>query len=292
MERWKAALKRLLWPGWGWVTFTAVLSGVSLYLAFGSWLGETPFAYAAYTLSAYGLTVLVAALLPVLRGLPRFLHGIPFAHRWLTDKYFAVWHSMAFSFAVNLGFAALKLVCAVRYRSVWEGGLAVYNLLLCVVRLYLLAGFPKGQKRLDHMAELRRCRVTGWLLLLLNAPLALLSTLIVLRGNGYHYPGTLVYAVALHAFYSLILAVVNTIRYRRSCSPVLSAAKAVDLATALVSIFNLETALLSQFGREDETFRLTMTACTAFAVCVLVLGGAVYMITRSGGAQKNETRGR
>lgn len=281
MKWWKAALKKLLCPGWGEVALTVVIGSGSLYLTFGTWLGDTPFAYAAYGLSAYALTVLTAALLPVFRRLPRFLHSIPLARRWLTDKYFAVWYSMALSFAVNFGFALLKLACAMLYHSLWEGGLAVYNLLLCVVRLYLLAGFPKGQKRFDYWQELRRYRMTGWLLFLLDAALALLSTMIVVSGRGYSYPGTLVYAVALHAFYSLTLAIVNAVRYRKFHSPILSAAKAVNLTTAFVAMLSLETALINKFGADQLHFRLVMTSCTAFAVCILVLGSAVYMVIKS-----------
>ena len=281
MDRWKAILKKLLWPGWGWVVLTVILSAIALFLAFGTRLRDTPFAYAAYCLSAYGLTVFVAAVVPALRQAPHFLHSIPLAHRYMTDKYFSVWYGLAISFLINLGFAVLKLVYAVWYSSFWEGGLAIYNLLLCVVRLYLLASFPKGQKRFSDREEWRRYRVTGRFLFFLDAALAVISTMIVLRGNGYLYPGTLVYAMACYAFYSLALAIINAIKYRRFNSPVLSAAKAVNLTTALVSIFNLETAMLTQFGEDDGQFRLIMTSCTAFAVCVTVLGSAIYMIKKS-----------
>ncbi|MDE6259464.1 MAG: hypothetical protein K2M42_01170 [Oscillospiraceae bacterium] len=281
MERWKAILKKLLWPGGRWAILMVLLSAAALFLAFGTRLRETPFPYAAYCLSAYGLTIFVAAIVPALRQAPRFLHSIPLAHRYMTDKYFSVWYGLALSFIINLGFAMLKLAYAVLYSSFWEGGLAIYNMLLCVVRLYLLASFPKGQKRFSDREEWRRYRMTGRLLFLLDAALAVISTMIVLRGNGYLYPGTLVYAMACYAFYSLALAIINAIKYRRFNSPVLSAAKAVNLTTALVSMFSLETALIAQFGADQPQFRLIMTSCTAFAVCVTVLGSAVYMVRRS-----------
>lgn len=108
-----------------------------------------------------------------------------------------------------------------------------------------------------------------------------IATQIVREGYGGNYPGMLIYAAALHAFYSLTLAVVKTVKYRRLHSPVLSAAKAVNLTTALVSVFNLETAMIAQFGAEQAYFRLVTTACTAFAVCALVLGTAVFMVVSS-----------
>ena len=60
MSRWKAMLKKLLRPGWGWVVSAALLGGVSLALTFLVFGEDSPFAYISYLLSAYGLVVLVA----------------------------------------------------------------------------------------------------------------------------------------------------------------------------------------------------------------------------------------
>lgn len=278
MSRWTAMLKKLLRPGGGWAVSAVLLGGVSLALTFLVFGEDSPFAYISYLLSAYGLAVLVAAIIPLFSSARRFLHSIPLAHRYLTDKHFSVWWGLALSFAVNLGFAVLKLVYAAVCSSFWDGWLAVYNILLCAVRLYLLGSFPMGRNRQTFETELRRYRSTGISLFFLDAALAVISTLIVLKGNGYYYPGTLVYAMAFHAFYSLTLAMINTIRYRRFNSPILSAAKAVNLTTALVSIFSLETAMIAQFGAGRAYFRLVMTSVTAFAVCAIVLGLAFFMV--------------
>lgn len=239
---------------------------------------EHPFAYLAYPLSAYALTVLVAAAAPAFCRIRRALHRVPIAHRYLTDRYFQVRSSLTLSFLVNLCYAGFKLACAVWYASFWDGGLALYNVLLCGVRAYLIRQVPKGDGERDPRRELRCYRATGFLLVVLDAALSIIATQIVRDGYGYDYPGTLIYVVALHAFYSLILSAVNAVKFRRLRSPVLSAAKAVNLTTAVVSVFSLETAMLTQFGAGRAEFRLLMTACTAFAVCAIVLGLAAYMV--------------
>ena len=72
------------------------------------------------------------------------------------------------------------------------------------------------------------------------------------------------------------------IKFRKYESPVLSAAKAISLAAALVSILSLETAMLAQFGSEDDPlFRKVMTGTTGGGVCVIVLGMALFMIIKS-----------
>lgn len=277
MARFKRILRKLLFPGGGWVALAVLLGGASLALTFLVFGDRSPFAYVSYILSAYALTVLVAAIVPLIPAVRQKIHRVPLAHRYLTDKHFSVWCGLALSLLINLGFAVLKLFYAIRYSSFWDGGLAIYYILLCAVRVYLLCSIPGAKKSLNVQMELRCYRITGVFLFLLDAALAVISTLIVIKGNGYYYSGTLVYAIALHAFYSLTLAIVNTVKYRKLNSPVLSAAKAVNLTTALVSIFSLETALLTQFGEGDEWFRLVMTSITAFCVCVAVLGIAVFI---------------
>ena len=85
--------------------------------------------------------------------------------------------------------------------------------------------------------------------------------------------------MAMYAFYNIITAVMNVVKYRKYRSPVMSAAKVVSLAAALVSMLSLETAMLTQFGSTDsEMFRRIMTSCTGAGVCTIILAMAVYMI--------------
>lgn len=281
MERWRAGLKKLLFPGRGWVCLLALLGGASLYLTFCVFGEGSPFAYVSYVLSAYALAVLVAAIVPLFPAARRLVHRLPLAHRYMTDRYFKVRSGLALSFCVNLCYAAFKLICAVGYASFWDGALACYYILLCAVRAYLIRRVPAGAEGRDMAQELRCSRATGLFLFGLDLALSVIATQIVRDGYGSDYPGMLIYVAALHAFYSLTLAVVNTVKYRRLHSPVLSAAKTVNLTTALVSIFNLETAMIAQFGGDQGDFRLVMTACTAFAVCAMVLCAAVFMVISS-----------
>lgn len=271
-------LKKLLFPGGGWVCLLALLSGVSLYLTFCVFGEGSPFAYVSYVLSAYALTVLAAAAVPLFPAARRMIHRLPLAHRYMTDQYFKVRSGLALSFFINLCYGGFKLACAVRYVSFWDGALAFYYILLCTVRLYLIRRVPAGAEGRDTARELRYCRATGIFLLALDLALSVVATQIVRDGYGSDYPGMLIYVAAMYAFYSLTIAIVNTVRYRRLRSPVLSAAKAVNLTTALVSIFNLETAMIAQFGADQLHFRLVMTACTAFAVCAIVLGAAAFLV--------------
>ena len=282
MEDWRSVLKKLLFPGWGWVLLLTMLGGISLVLTFFVFGDSSPFAYVSYLLSAYALTIFVAAGVSAARpAAKRFLHRVPLAHRYMTDRYFKVRSGLVLSLFINLCYAGFKLACAVWYSSFWDGALASYYILLCAVRLYLIRRLPANTKEQNAVLELRSYRVTGLFLFGLDLALSVIATQIVMDGYGSNYPGMLIYVAAFHTFYSLTVAIVNTVRYRRFHSPVLSAAKAINLTTALVSMFNLETAMIAQFGAEQVYFRFIMTACTAFAVCAIVLGTAIYMVISS-----------
>lgn len=128
----------------------------------------------------------------------------------------------------------------------------------------------------DKAAEWKRFRLCGIILVMMNVALAGVVILVVHQNGSFHYAGSLIYAMALYTFYVTIMAVVNLVRYRKYQSPAMSAAKAINLAAALVSMLSLETAMLAQFGG-GETFRQLMTASTGGSVCVIVVGMGVYM---------------
>lgn len=91
------------------------------------------------------------------------------------------------------------------------------------------------------------------------------------------FPGA---AVVLYTFYTTIMAVVNLVRDRKSGSPVMAAARGVNLAAALVSMLSLETAMLTQFNDRSKGafFRRAMIGSTGGAVCVLVTVMGLYMV--------------
>ena len=77
------------------------------------------------------------------------------------------------------------------------------------------------------------------------------------------------------------MAIINAVRYRKYQSPVMSAAKAVNLAAALVSMLSLETAMLAQFDNGSTAFRQIMLGATGGAVCAIIVGMGSFMIIRS-----------
>lgn len=289
MECFKRILYRILFPGIPVVLISVPVAAALLVYVFLNGQEYSPVAYAAYVLSAYSLTIVCAAIIKMPKGgFREALHKNPYAHRYLTDIPFRAHVSLYSSLGINLFFAVMKLYYGIRYRSVWFGTLAVYYILLAVMRFLLLRHVNRNSIGKNLLSEWKHYRWCGMILLLMNTALLGVVILILVEKQGFSYAGYLIYVVAMYAFYSIISAARDVVRYRKYSSPVLSASKAIKLATALVSMLSLETAMLAQFGEESgEQFRLIMTGLTGCAVCLIVLATAVVMLRRSAKQLKN-----
>lgn len=248
-------------------------------------------AYVAYFLSAYALIILITGFPRILRKtqdhigsnlLVQKIEKHPLGNRLLNDVFFRAEISLYPGLLINLLYAGIKLFSGIYYRSLWFGALSVYYILLAIMRFALLRSartHPMGQ---DFAYELRWYRFCGIFLLVMNQALAVIVIFVVHQNRGFDYPGLLIYAMALYAFYAVISAVASLIKQRKHRSPVMSATRVVKLTAALVSMLSLETAMLARFGAPEESdFRQIMIAVSGGVVCVFVLGMAVFMIAKS-----------
>ncbi len=267
------------------------LFGFGLVLAVAIFNIEIPtLQYLSYFSSAYALTVTVT-------GFPRFirftkelkkrsselplikkLRGTSFGERFFGDIRFRTELSLYFGVLINFLYIAIKLFSGIYYHSVWFISLAAYYFLLAAMRFALLHKNKNSVMTIE--IEFKRYRLCGIALLVMNQVLAGIVVFMVHQNKGFDYPGLLIYAMAAYSFYSIITAVINLVKFRKHGSPLLSAAKVINLVAAMVSILSLETAMLAQFG-DDMDFRRLMTALTGGGVCVIVIAMAVFMIWMS-----------
>ena len=180
-------------------------------------------AYVVYLMSAYCLAVLVLPLPGLIRnakaGAMRRISDTAFGGRYVNDLAFRGSVSIYQEMAVDFLYAVFRIVVGIQYASLWFISMAVYYLVLGVLRLSLILSY---RHRAD-MDELRCYRRTAWLLFLLNTPMGGMIILMVLTNSGYSYPGYIIYLSAMYAFYAMISSVINLVRFRRLGSPILSA---------------------------------------------------------------------
>jgi len=175
-----------------------------------------------------------------------------------------------------------QLCLGLRHHSAWFYAMAGYYLLLGMMRLTLVRHTHHHAAGEDNRAEWRKYRLCGWLLLVMNLALAIFTLYFVFRIRVFRHHEITTIAMAAYSFTALTLAIVNVVRYRKYGSPAYSAAKAISLASATVSMLTLENALLTTFGEgESELFRQIMLGASGTAVLLVVQGIALYMIVNA-----------
>ena len=239
---------------------------------------------AAYLASSYALALDVTritwAVQRIIRerwfpGPLRRLTETRLGRRLLDDRDFRTRAVFCGGAAFNLLFAGVHLARGLADDSVWFICLAGYYTVLVALRM-LVVRRPR-----DGRQEWRRFTACGAVLLALNQALASIVIQMVQDGASFTYSGNFIYVMAIYSFYAVISAIVSLVR-RGEKRPLALAAKIIRLTAAMVSMLALETAMIGQFsdGSDDTLFRLYMVSGTGGAVCLIVLGMAVYMLVR------------
>ena len=289
MERVKKVIRAVLFPKAAVIVLCAVLAAILLIYTFGFYGTSGWIAYVSYVFSAYALVIVCIGLWSMKNSaaVKRMKDTVlemagqnPYVSRYMADIVFKTKISLLLSLALNTGYAVLKFVTGIFYGSAWLITLAAYYTLLLTMRFLLVLHIHRNTR--DMAAEWKRCRACGVVLLFMNIILTGMVVLVLRRGEGFAYPGYLIYAMALYDFYTMTMAIVNLVKSRKQKSPVLTAAKVINVAAALIAMLSLETAMITQFGAEDgEVFRHTMIASTGGGICVVMVVMAVLMIARS-----------
>lgn len=290
MEKFKIIIKKILFlpplP-----TLFAALFGYGFVLAVATFNIEIyPVQIISYLFSAYALVVTITGfphIISLAKRIKKYISEHPLmikfkntklGAKYLNDLNFRTEISLYFGLFINLLYIGMNIFSGIRYRAVWFISLAFYYILLAVMRYMLLR---KGKNEHNLYNDWKRYRMCGIILLIMNQALAAIVIIIVKQNKGFNYSGLLIYAMAMYSFYSVITAIADIVKFRKHGSPVISAAKAIKFVAALVSMLSLTTAMITQFGNDDENFRKLMTGTVGGGVCTIVIIMAIFMIIRS-----------
>lgn len=281
MKKVKMVIAKLLNPP-KWVLIPLpIIVFAALIFIFVSRQEESAPTYVIYVMSAYCLAILIVPIPRIIKrlknGVKQRISGTKFGSRYISDLAFRGSISIYWGLFVDFFYVVFRIVVGIYYASMWFISMAVYYLVLGSIRLFLV----RSCRRHDSPKEVRCYRMTAWLLFLLNIPMGGMILLMVAANNGYSYPGYVIYISAMYTFCTMIMSVINLVRYRKLGSPVLSAAKVLNFIAALMSILGLQTAMIAEFSVEDDSFRRIMNGITGAGIWVTVIVIAVYMLIRS-----------
>ena len=172
---------------------------------------------------------------------------------------------------INVGYAGYNLVTGFLYRSVWFGAVAVYYVMLCTIKFFLLRrGFETKRSKLR---ALRDMQISGVMLIVLNLTISMLIYRMIVTDSVHLYGGSVITMAAGYTVFRIVAVIVDWWNTRGSFDPILFTAKGLSFSVALMSLFSLQTSLLDRFMASGILRQgLNTLSGSAVTVTVLVIG--------------------
>ena len=279
---WKKLGKALLFPH---IAIMIVLVPIATVLLVASMVfvgNDTPIAYISYVLAFYTLSVWCIRIPSLIKFFKTFKDENRYARKWQEDTRLRVNVSLYGSFFWNIAYALFQLWLGFYHHTFWFYSLGAYYICLALMRFFLLLHTRRYAPGERMKTELVRYRTCGWVFLAMNLALTVIVFFMVYWNRTFNHHEITTIAMAAYTFVTLTVAIVNIVKYRKYNSPVFSAAKAISLAAALVSMLTLESTMLTTFS--DSTMSASeqklMLGLTGAAISAVIVAMAIYMIVK------------
>ncbi len=269
------------------LAYTLAFIGIALLIT-GHYL-DGAVLYMSYPISAYGTVTSIIALTKTIPRLKNILaewwlwkqvKTLPLIGALIADGKIRMRFFLYLGILMNGFYVVLNICGGVVYESKWLSCLGVYYLVLVVLRSNIIH-FERFHDENEYIAkEYIRYRQCGVILFLLDIILIFIIILAARFKAVINYPGIIIYGMAFHFFYSIIMAVYNLITKRKIERPIFGAARIVSFVAALVSALSLEFAMMARFGGDNLIKRRNMTIWTGSVIFTLILYLAVMMIIK------------
>ena len=282
--------KRVPWKRVGWnllfphtfvvfLMFNLTVAGL-LYI-FLNQLETNPIAACFYVVAFYSLVIVCARIPRMVKRVQGGLHANKYTHRYLTDGELRMNFSMYRGLIINMIFAVFKIVLGVISNSAWLYAMAGYNTILSIMRFVVVSRAKKKgmSPEQEQMRDLRSAQVCGWLMLILNIAISVIMYMVIVMKQSIIYHEIVVIALAAYTFYCFTMAIINVVKYRKKNAAYFTI-KRIDLAKAIVSIFTMQVAMLTQYGGEDGFDTGLMNTLTGIAVTIAINTIAALMLHR------------
>ncbi len=283
--------KALLFPH---IIIMVLIVPISIVLLVGSTVfmgSRSGVAYVSYGISAYTLTVWCFKTPYLIKSFKSFKDKNKYAKKWKEDPRFRVNVSLFASLMWNALYGIFQLWLGFYHHTFWFFSIGAYYLCLVAMRFFLFLHTTKYKPQKEMQKELKKYRLSGIVLLVLNLALSMIIFFMVYWNRTFVHHMITSIAMAGYTFAALTVAIINVFRYRKYNSPVFSASKNISLASAAVSMLTLESTMLTTFsdGTITKTMQKWMLGTTGGAICLFIFSMAIYMIV-SGTKKLNQLK--
>lgn len=277
---WKKIGKALLFPPVVLIILLLLLSFPLMLYGMIVLGNEHPVTITSYVLAFYTLTVWCVRMPQIIRFFKTFKAENKYTSLWFNDHRLRTNVTLSGNILWNGAYGALQLGLGIYHHNYWFYSLAAYYACLAIMRFFLVRHTLRHEPGKDQRQELRYYRTCGWVFLLLNLALTGIMLYMIRENRVTQHNEITTIAMAAYTFTTMTMAIVNIFRYRKYNSPVLSAARAVSLTAACVSMLSLENTMLVTFNSGEMTVqtRQVFLSISGGAVALFILAMAVYMI--------------
>lgn len=279
---WKKIGKGLLFPHIAFLLLLLPLSTAGMVWAMAVLGDSHPVTIGFYALAFYDLVIWAIRGPKILRFFKAFKAENRYTRMWFENYRLRMNVTLTGNVLWNGAYGALQLGLGIYHHSAWFYSLAAYYGSLATMRFFLVRHTLRHEPGKVQKRELQGYRTCGWVLLLMNLALSGMMFLMIHENRvTYHHEITTI-AIAAYTFLTLTMAIINLFRYRRLGSPAISAARAVTLAAACVSMLSLENTMLVTFGDgvSPKTRQLYL-GLSGGGISVFIVVMAVYMIANA-----------
>lgn len=205
-----------------------------------------------------------------------------YAERWKKDFNFKTLINAAGSFFITTAFALYNGFLGIYYRSVWNGCICVYYILLAVTRGMIPITEKKNLSRAEKADAYRKrtFKVTSVVILLMNLALVVPISLMVLDSRPVNMGLIPAIAMAAYTTYKVVIASVNIKRMKRSSNILVRELRTINFIDALVSVLTLQNTLIIVNRTEETGDMFVLTAVSSAAIYLVILALSVWRIVK------------
>lgn len=240
---------------------------------------ESIISFVSYGFSFYALTILCLRIPDIIKMIKKFKTENKFMIKYRENVNFRINISLFGSIILNVAYSIFQLCLGLYHKSFWFYSMALYYILLTLVRTYLVMHTKKYKPGDELLAEYKRYNFCGWILLVLNLAVTMMIFFIIYFDRTFYHHQITTIALATYTFITFTLSIYNFIKYRKYKSPVYQATKSINLVAACVSMMTLTTTMLTTFGTEDIIeFKKILLSCVGGVISLFILIIAIQII--------------
>lgn len=206
-----------------------------------------------------------------------------YVEKWRNDYNFKTIINSTASFFITTAFALFNGYLGLCYLSVWNIGIAIYYLLIALIRGLIILTEKRNVKREKAKAQMHRKRMfwfTAIILLLMNLALAVPIMLMVYNQRPVNMGSIPSITIATYTTYKVTMASINIKRMSRSSNILVRELRTMNFIDALVSVLTLQNTLIIVNSGESSYDMFILSAISSAAILLVIVLISVRFVVK------------